>query len=918
MKKISLLFIPFIIVACSKQQQTTPSEENNNQHEFSDDVMSEGDYTDPGSRRAWEYMRLANPNTGMIPANIRRRELEFAATLPAKWQKAYSWDRRGPVNVGGRTRAFAFDVQNENVMLAGGVTGGIWRSQDAGQSWSKVTDDLDAHSITSIVQDTRPGHENTWYAGTGEHYAIVSQTTFESRYSGNGVLKSTDGGLTWSPLTSTQSNTPQTYLSNGDMDFVWRMVIDPTDMVNDVVFAAVYNGVYRSEDGGATWTQVLGFNTGGFSNPACNYLDLVVTSTGVFYCTMSSDGPDKGFYRSDDGINWTNITPAGYPSSYGRMTMAINPLNENVVWMFGASSTGFGNNHGVFRYEYLSGDGSGAGGAFSDRSAALPDQSCTIVGLTTDLAKLNTQSSFDVHIGIHPTDTATIYIAGTSIWRNNDAFTHDSTNKWIGGYQCNPLPIDSIDWTLSYPNHHPDQHLITFLPSDPNTLININDGGIYKTVDDLADSVEWIPLNNGYVTTQFYALAIEPGEATSDIIISGAQDNGTWFTNSAVFDTTWKYIGSGDGMYCALANGGDYYITCKQRGKMYLKQIDANGNVLAHERIDPENGPLQYNWANSLKLDPNNDSRLFWNGRTYLWRTDSLAYIPLTMDKVNKEPNYWLKIDSSMVDPGAGIISDIEMCVSDSGKVWYGTANGRVYRLDNAYANLPDTPHKVNITGDDFPTGSYVSCVAVNPFDSDKIVVTFANYEVPSIFITNDGGQTWEDISGNLEENSDGSGAGPAVFWAEYYVDGTIFVGTSTGLYTTTFPDTTNTVWTLEPGIGNVPVDHMDFRTYDGFFAVATHGLGIFSTHLPSGFIGVEETSNEELFVYPVPATDVVNIVVPKEAKTIEIYDLTGRRMLQENLTGNFQLNISNYPPGTYIVVVRSSQSKWTKKLVKH
>ena len=425
------------------------------------------------------------------------------------------------------------------------------------------------------------------------------------------------------------------------------------------------------------------------------------------------------------------------------------------------------------------------------------------------------------------------------------------------------------------------------------------------------------PLNNGYVTTQFYALAIEPGDATSEVVIGGLQDNGTWFTKTTEFDTLWKYIGSGDGMYCAMTNGLDYYVTCKQRGKMYLKQIDPDGNVLAHERIDPEGGPSTYNWANSLKMDPNNNYRLFWNGRDRLWRLDDMSQIALTMNRQDKEPNFWNELDSSEIAPQAGIITDIEMCVSDSGKVWYGTTNGYVYRLDDAYAQLPSHPQLVDISSDDFPYNAYVSCVAVNPFDSDQIVVTFANYNVKSIWLTTDGGQTWDDISGNLEENADGSGAGPAVFWAEYYIDGTIFVGTSTGLYTTGLPDGTNTVWTLEPGVGNVPVNHMDYRTHDGYFAVATHGRGIFSTHLQPGFAGKTTIQPTPITIYPNPTADLVFVQTKEPALDLTIYSLSGQMMYSNKANQTTEIDVSNYSAGTYIIVLETSEGKHTRKFVK-
>jgi photosystem II stability/assembly factor-like uncharacterized protein len=913
MKRIVYLFIPLLLSACGWNNSGSESPAHYLQE---DHLMSEGSATFYGSKYAYDWMRFANPNTGMVPANIKQKEMEFAATLPSNYTKTIGgWQHRGPVNVGGRTRTIAMDVLNEDIMLAGGVTGGIWRTTNGGQNWEKVTEQLQMHSVTSIVQDTRPGHESTWYAGTGEYYSIVSHVTWDARYSGNGIMKSTDNGLSWTVLSSTTSDTPETYIDNGDMDFVWRMVTDPSDLTNDVVLAAVYNGVYRSEDGGDSWSQVLGFNVG-LNDNGCDFLDLVVTPGGVFYCTLSSTGPDKGVYRSDDGITWNHIEPTTFPVTYGRLTMAVNPLNEDIIWLFGSASTGFAGGHGVFRYEYLSGDGSAAGGLWDDRSAGLPDTTCFLTDINAEIGALSTQSSFDVHIGIHPTDTNTIFIAGTSIWRNRDGFTHDSTNNWIGGYQCDPLSYHDLNWSLTYPNHHPDQHYISFLPSNPDVMINANDGGLYKSIDNLADSVHWEPLNNGYVTTQFYSVAIEPGEATSDIVIGGLQDNGTWFTNTTEFDSSWKYIGSGDGMYCALTNEADFYLTSKQRGKLYLKKLDADGNVLAHERIDPTLGTSSYNWANSLKLDPTNDNRVFWNGRNKLWRLDDLHDINISGDRASKEPDHWVQLTSAQPPSSAGNITDIEMCQTDSNVVWFGTTKGRVYRVVDAYG-INGNPYLIEITGDDFSNNAFVSAIAVNPFNSSEIVITLANYGVRSIWRTTNAGADWTDISGNLEEFPDGTGSGPAALWCEYYVDGTIFVGTSTGLYTTNNPDGLNTIWQLEPEIGNVVVDHMDFRTYDGYFVVATHGQGIFSTHLPVGYATTNE--NEfELKVYPTIAKSQINVELPSSASHLSIYSINGSRVFQKATNKNIEkIDVSSLQSGAYIVVVKTNDKSWSKKIVK-
>ena len=161
----------------------------------------------------------------------------------------YGWSVRGPSNVGGRTRALARDVDNPDLLLAGGVTGGMWRSSDGGNLWSRTTTPEQLPSVTCIVQDTRPGHHNVWYYGTGE--LRTNSTRFGGAlYSGDGIFKSIDGGKSWTQLPATVSNTPQ--LLDQPFDYVWKIVIDQSNSNTDVLLAATYGGIMRSTDGGAS------------------------------------------------------------------------------------------------------------------------------------------------------------------------------------------------------------------------------------------------------------------------------------------------------------------------------------------------------------------------------------------------------------------------------------------------------------------------------------------------------------------------------------------------------------------------------------------------------------------------------------------------------------------------------------------
>ncbi|MBM3427518.1 MAG: hypothetical protein FJX95_01900, partial [Bacteroidetes bacterium] len=227
-------------------------------------LSEEGYGINPSSRKYFEYMRNHDPEQGLLPLQWRQNAQAYTATLPKKGgDRSLNWEQRGPFNIGGRTRALAIDALDENHLVSGGVTSGIWTSADGGNNWIHGTVADQIHSVSSIVQDTRPGHENEWYYGTGEEfYGVVSGTSFTSLFSGNGIFKSSDNGQTWAPLISTQSNSPQTSMQNGSYDFVWRLAINSANDSLQELYAAVYNGIIRSTDGGNTWDEVLGFGSG--------------------------------------------------------------------------------------------------------------------------------------------------------------------------------------------------------------------------------------------------------------------------------------------------------------------------------------------------------------------------------------------------------------------------------------------------------------------------------------------------------------------------------------------------------------------------------------------------------------------------------------------------------------------------------
>lgn len=208
-----------------------------------------------------------------------------------------------------------------------------------------------------------------------------------------------------------------------------------------------------------------------------------------------------------------------------------------------------------------------------------------------------------------------------------DGFANDNED-WIGGYRCNVAQ----PYFYVYPDHHPDQHFILFSPSNPNVMFSANDGGVYKTNDCMADSVSWIPLNKGYIGSQFYTCGFEQGLSNSDIIMGGMQDNGTWVTDNTNFSSPWKELHADDGSFCAMPHGAQYAIVSSQSGRMMKKIIDAQANLQGTERIDPENAP-SYLFINPFVLDPWNQEDIFIAANRSIW------YLPNT-SQINVTGNY--------------------------------------------------------------------------------------------------------------------------------------------------------------------------------------------------------------------------------------------------------------------------------------
>jgi hypothetical protein len=877
----------------------------------------------------WEHQLLQDPASGEIPVS-RSQELAFAKNLPAFSASSsrgeyFDFTARGPFNFGGRTRGAGIDISDENVMIAGSISGHIYKSTNQGASWAKKTTSEQTWGISCLEQDTRSGKTGTWYAGSGEGYNSASQGT-AARFIGNGILKTTDNGETWFSLESTQNGTPQ---STDYWDRVWRIAIDPT-ATEDVVLAAVIGRIMRSADGGNTWSEVLG-GTGS----AAYYSDIEVTTEGVFYATLSSDGFVKGAYRSSDGINWTNILPTTFPGTYNRMVMGVNPSDEKELY-FLAETPGNGKRTENFRgdpewvslwkYTYISGDGTGAGGFWENLSVNLPRG-------PFPFDDINLQGGYDMLVEVKPDDANTVIIGGTNIFRSTSAFTDSNSTTFIGGYaETTVLPDFQI-----YENHHPDQHKFFFLPSDPKVAFSANDGGVQRTSDVMATPVVWESLNNGYNTTQFYSVGLDHATEGSFELIGGLQDNGTFYTNSAdPFE--WKFPWSYDGAFTAIADGGSMHLTSIQLGRMFKIQLDANGNRTGWKRFDPI-GASGYSFIHPWAMDPVDNGYVYLPVGNKLWTNSMVDELPID-NGADSISTGWTESSFSFGGNGSAIGVST---ANPPYRVYVGTSGGNCYRIDDANTTTPGFTNVTNFIG----ASGNLNCIAVDPENGDHAMAVFSNYNVHSIHFTEDGGLTWFRAGGNLEAEEAPVGApadlysistAPSIRWAQIMnVEGgkVYFVGTSVGLFAArdlaqgTDRESDSTYWVQvgKEEIGNTVVMMLDHRQADRMLAVATHGSGMFTATIPNNWniTGVEESAevSSEMVMYPNPAQADFNI----KTKAFEnglvdlmVMDLSGKVVLSKKVgyVNNKAISVkaAGFAAGIYVVQLSQNGKVISEKLV--
>ena len=823
---LPLMVLMFVFSACQQKRDSTDSKIIIKKEKKAGDRM-----TDFLGAMEYEFNMLKNPVTGKIPEGIRDAELAQARAIYARQLERQNllgrpmsdnpYSFQGPDNLGGRTRAIAYDVRyngtSNRTILAGGVSGGVFKSTDDGATWTRKSPTGDLYSVTCLAQDPRAGFQDTWYYAGGE--AIGNSASGSGAfYRGKGVYKSTDNGETWALLPS--SNTGSYESLDNVADYTYKIVVSP---VNGYVYLACTDAIRRSTDGGASWTTVLSSTSGSLSGSYNT--DIVVSSTGRFYAAFSGLCPTApvnvpGVWTSTTGASgsWTKIagsgagpSPAGWNASgaYGRVVLAIAPSLESRVYALYYSGdspscpTSVGEGEMFYWNDVTS--------TWTDISATLPNEP----GCSAGNDPFAVQGGYDLVVAVKPDDAATVFIGGTNIYRST---TTGASWTRIGGY------AGPSSYSL-YTNSHPDIHAIVFQPTSSTTLLCGNDGGIQRTTDNLAATVVWTPINNSYRTFQYYYVTIDPRTSNSKVL-GGAQDNGSTRNIGGSGDDFELVIG-GDGVSVglndpALTGGTQYEYMGSQYGYIYRRSASLGLGLGTDITPTGEGGTGLF--VTLFKLDEDNSQYLYYANDNTLRRTATASTVT---------SGSWTSLTGVATSVGAA--NGITALATSRGtysaatsSLFIGTSNGRVYRLNDPISVAAGTS-PVDITGAGFPAGN-ISSIAVNPRNDDTVMVTFSNYGITgNVWWTgnaNSATPTWTNVEGTLTLPSFRS-------CAIHFIPGNpevqYYVGTSVGLYRsgTSFPATPG--WTQEAAstLGNAVVTSLALRPADGNLLVGTHGYGM-------------------------------------------------------------------------------------------
>ncbi len=694
----------------------------------------------------------------------------------------------GSATMSGRISAVTGYVANGRTTLyVGAASGGVWKSIDGGTTFKPVFDRQSVQSIGAITVD--PSNWKNIWVGTGEAW------TRNSTSIGDGIYRSSDGGETWTNMGLPES------------ERIVRILVNPHD--GNVVYACVPGklwsdspdrGVYKTVDGGKTWSLVL---KGGNLSTGCSGLTFDSKNPDVMFAGMwdfrrkgwtfrsGGDGPTapsaSGMYRSTDGgATWTPMTDAtnkGLPAGpWGRVEVTVAPSDPKVVYSFIESTSS-----ALYR--------SGDGGVTWERR----DDSQHMVWRPFYFARLV----------VDPLDADRVFKPDLSL-------------------------IVSLDGGRSFSNtsggSHGDWHDLWIDPTNPSHIVGGDDGGLWISQD---GGSRWWKSNNLPVS-QFYHVSVDMKDPYQ--VYGGLQDNSSWVGDSAypggVSNQRWENLYGGDGFWAMVDPTDPDAVYAESQGG-YIGRV--NRRTHASRDIQPKAGykeKLRFNWNTPIAISPTQKGTVYL-GAQFLFRSrdrgDTWERISPDLttndpEKQKQEQSGGITVDNSSAEMHTTVYS-ISESPKDPQLVWAGTDDGNLQITRNGGHTWTNVVG--NVTG--LPPASWVSWVEASRYDAGTAYVAFDRHTfgdmTPWVYRTTDYGKTWTRV---VSPGQVGQGVqGYAHVIKEDTVEKRIlFLGTELGLWISIDAGAT---WAQFTGsdFPRVAVRDMQIHPRDHDLVLATHGRGI-------------------------------------------------------------------------------------------
>ncbi len=737
------------------------------------------------ARREYFFNQRAYPQ-GFIPSSLRvraveelNRQLSEQAVLRARAKVAGSvaietvgqWTLIGPnpthnlpfngMVTSAWTDALAVDPRDAKVAYLGAPGGGVWKTTDGGAHWSPLTDSQPSVAIGSIAID--PLHPDTVLAGTGDSYVY-----------GDGLLRSTNGGSSWTFISGPFDGSPGDQTSYyGGGAHINQISFHPTN--DQIVLAAVWKypysgaGIYRSTDNGVTWQQVSSLG------PATS-ITFDPTNGNVAYAAISDyfGTANAGIYKSTNaGVTWNPMNGSGVSqlplANSGTIMLAMAPSSTSTLYATIERINSFGPQTPNSIYKTVD------GGATWNPVANLPFYGNKSMVLT-----------------VHPTHPEIVFVGEQNPYRSMDSGAH--WTKVLQGANAVNIFGDIRSFGFS---------------AGGTTMYLGCDGGVWSTADAANANINWTNLNSTIATTLFYpGLSFHPTDPT--ISFAGAQDQGVQKYSGT---TTWNTVYNCDGGWTAIdqTTPSTVYTTCQNGSAIVLKSTTSGNNGTFSTTMSGINTGDRVTFIPPMVMDASHSQTLYY-GTYRLYQTTNSA-------------GSWAAISPDLTKGGDGTITAIAVSSTDANRVYTGASDGKVETTGNATAGASASWSDISAG---LPNRS-VSQIVVDPTNASTAYAIMSGFTLGNtlghVFKTTNAGVSWTDISGNL----------PNVPANDLVVDPdlshTLYLGNDIGVYSST--DSGATWNPMGIGLPHVVVSSLKLHRPSRTLRAATLGRSTWDLAVP-------------------------------------------------------------------------------------